>query len=148
MAEEDMVGDERRECKEESAERRLRAGLRQGLRLCFFPHRFPPVSPFWVDHNLDDVKQYVRIPATLFLNPCYHPASFSNNLRAVHVLLLVCTPSQSRVYAELHLFRTIDATHSDTTISPWAISPDRTSRRYRSLSGTTRTYPAGTVTAE
>jgi hypothetical protein len=58
MAEEDMVGDERRECKEESAERRLRAGLRQGLRLCFFPHHFPPVSPFWVDHNLDDVNEY------------------------------------------------------------------------------------------
>jgi hypothetical protein len=44
----------REESAKESAERRLRAGLRQGLRRCFFPHHFPPVSPFRVDHNLDE----------------------------------------------------------------------------------------------
>lgn len=48
-------------CVKESAERRLSgAGLRQGLCRRFFPHHFPPVSPFWVD-----TPRRLRAPTTL-----------------------------------------------------------------------------------
>ena len=70
----------REESVKESAERRLRAGLRQGLSNYFFPHHFPPVSPFWVDHTSTDDNQYnvqqiYPLPwlQPLTCNPCCHP---------------------------------------------------------------------------
>lgn len=114
----------REESAKESAESRLRAGLRQGLRRCFFPHHFPPVSPFWVDHNLDDVKLSVQIPAALLRNPC-SPRALSNKPPAAlcrHIspklLTLTSVSATDPTRPELRSFRIIDASRLDTSTCP------------------------------
>ena len=118
-----MAGDERRECKGERRET-IEGGFkaRQGLRRCFFPHHFPPVSPFWVGHSTTStstcrVQRYPlpcsHLPQPLTLNPAVllvHPFQSSpvylpQTPHLDHRLSDKPYTSQFRVYAELCSFR-------------------------------------------
>lgn len=74
MAEEDIVEDEGRVCKGERRET-IEGGFKAGPAMsnAFFPHSFPPVSPFWAStpqRIIPAAHHNVLLPP-LTHNPCF-----------------------------------------------------------------------------